>query len=52
VSPLNGDPWSESIASEPGLGWQPIEGQRNVNIESLYEVNLSTAGSGGVAEFP
>jgi len=38
VTPVNGDPHSESIASELGPGAEKLQGERNVNIESLYEV--------------
>jgi hypothetical protein len=37
-TPVNGDPASEKLASELGPGCQSLEGTRNVNIESLYEV--------------
>jgi hypothetical protein len=36
---VNGDPASESLASELGPSCQALEGTRNVNIESLYEVS-------------
>lgn len=35
---VNGDDRSENIASELGPSCEPLEGERNVNIESLYEV--------------
>lgn len=37
---INGDKGSERLASELGPGCQSLEGTRNVNIESLYEVSL------------
>jgi hypothetical protein len=40
-TPVNGDPASEKLASELGPGCQSLEGTRNVNIESLYEVRRS-----------
>jgi hypothetical protein len=35
---VNGDRGSEKLASELGPSCQSLEGTRNVNIESLYEV--------------
>ena len=37
---VNGDDKSERLASELGPGCQSLDGARNVNIESLYEVSL------------
>lgn len=37
---VNGDKGSERLASELGPGCQSLEGTRNVNIESLYEVGM------------
>lgn len=39
VSLVNGDLHSEHIGSDLGPGCEPIQGSRNVNIESLYEVS-------------
>jgi len=36
---VNGDSGSEKLASELGPSCQSLEGTRNVNIESLYEVS-------------
>lgn len=36
---MNGDSGSEKLASELGPSCQSLEGTRNVNIESLYEVS-------------
>jgi hypothetical protein len=36
---VNGDTGSEKLASELGPSCQSLEGTRNVNIESLYEVS-------------
>ena len=44
LTPVNGDDRSESIASELGPGCKPLEGSRNVNIESLYEVSRTLRG--------
>lgn len=41
ATPINGDGRSERLASELGPGCQALEGTRNVNIESLYEVSRS-----------
>ncbi|KIK53041.1 carbohydrate esterase family 4 protein [Collybiopsis luxurians FD-317 M1] len=37
LTPVNGDNTTEVLASELGPGVQPMEGMRNVNMESLYE---------------
>ncbi|KAL1658849.1 carbohydrate esterase family 4 protein [Schizophyllum commune] len=37
VTPVNGDDVTETIASELGPGITPMRGERDVNIESLYE---------------
>ncbi len=41
VTPVNGDPHSESVATELGPGVQKMQGERNVNVESLYEVSVT-----------
>jgi hypothetical protein len=38
---VNGDSGSEKLASELGPSCQSLEGTRNVNIESLYEVSCA-----------
>ena len=38
---VNGDTGSEKLASELGPSCQTLEGTRNVNIESLYEVSCA-----------
>jgi hypothetical protein len=38
---VNGDSASEKLASELGPSCQSLEGTRNVNIESLYEVSCA-----------
>ena len=40
VTPVNGDDVTETIASELGPGITPMRGERDVNIESLYEVRV------------
>lgn len=43
---VNGDDKSERLASELGPGCQSLDGARNVNIESLYEVSLCSVNAG------
>ncbi|KAF5336218.1 hypothetical protein D9757_015318 [Collybiopsis confluens] len=38
VTPVNGDSTTEVLGSELGPGVQPMQGTRNVNMESIYEV--------------
>lgn len=45
---VNGDKGSERLASELGPGCQSLEGTRNVNIESLYEVSTTFSPEGAV----